>query len=75
MTGKHYLAKALFQIAVQPGAYKVGAPSFPVPIEALQNLKLCSNSIEWSTKEERATLISALLIKLAADNSSHNSNS
>ena len=68
--------RAAFQVLVQPGSYKIGPASFPNPLTnagyrttpgrvdptAARILDL--ESIEWATKEQGSTHVSALLLRL-----------
>ncbi|CAH0389497.1 unnamed protein product [Bemisia tabaci] len=62
-TKKLYLAHAAFQVLVKPGSYKTN----PLPdtglsksIDSLSD----TDSVQWQTKEQGATLLTALLLKL-----------
>ena len=73
-------ARVAFQVLVQPGSYKVGPPSFPNPLttagyksDSYPSTSLVSSrivtaldkeSLEWATKEQGSTHVSALLICL-----------
>lgn len=64
--------KLVLQVAVEPGSYKVGAPSLPFESPNERNLQPESGqqtisdneNIEWVTKERGATQLLALLIRI-----------
>ncbi|ODN05476.1 Neuralized-like protein 4, partial [Orchesella cincta] len=64
-TKQRLSVKTIFELLVQPGSYRTSPPSYPV-----QNLnhheadKFDINHIEWSTKEQGATHVAALLLCL-----------
>lgn len=69
---KKLTACVAFQVLVQPGSYKAGPPSYPNPITTAglspDGKKVSSlldlETLEWETKEQGSTHVSALLVRL-----------
>ncbi|OXA51475.1 Neuralized-like protein 4 [Folsomia candida] len=63
-TRKRLDARVALQILVQPNSYKVGSPTHPMPSRLLTEGGINLDNIQWSTKEQGSTHVSALLVKL-----------
>lgn len=73
-TKQRLSVKTVLELLVQPGSYRTGAPSIPLNLNQNHSGttseidKFDVNHIEWSTKEQGATHVAALLLCLEGFN-------
>jgi len=63
-TKRKLAARVALQLLVQPGSYKLSSPSCHLPQSSTGYSGSDMDVIEWSTKEQGSTHVSALLVRL-----------